>query len=87
MEQQLPLFYCGFLDKMITENDIEIENSLSPWVQIKNKPVGIWWFDLQEMHFDHCIPTIYGVSNEPIPCKRDEIKKVILERFNQIVKA
>ena len=70
---------------MITEQDIKIENTISPYIYINRKCVGVWWWDTKTITFDYCLK-FFGIDNTQIVCSRDEIKNKIMERFNKTQK-
>ena len=67
--------------KNIKEEDIVIENSISPFISVRNTRVGIWWFDKKSITFDYSL-SFFGIDNTEIKCEKHDIKKEIIKRFN-----
>ena len=60
--------------KNIKEEDIVIENSISPFISVRNTRVGIWWFDKKSITFDYSL-SFFGIDNTEIKCEKHDIKK------------
>ncbi len=71
---------------VITEADIYLENSISPWIYLStpfdgNWRIGMWQLYDKSIHFDYSMKWIFG-SNESIKCEKHEIKSKILKFIN-----
>lgn len=68
--------------KDITENQIIIEDSISPFIYVDGNRIGMWQAMDKEIIFDYSLK-FFGINNERIKCEKEEIKNMIIKRFNE----